>query len=57
MNPKPFTRQYVWDCFIKTVEIISPEKAQELENTSLSRNSDQTYKQCNTLFDGTFAIE
>jgi len=38
MNPKPSTRQYFWDRFIKTAEIISPEKAQELENTSLSRN-------------------
>lgn len=38
MNSKPSTRQYVWDCFIKTAEIISSEKAQELENTSLGRN-------------------
>jgi hypothetical protein len=38
MNPKPSTRQYFWVCFIKTAEIISPEKAQELEYTSLGRN-------------------
>ena len=38
MNPKPSTRQYFWDCFITAAEIISPEKAQELENTSFSRN-------------------
>lgn len=38
MNPEPSTRQYVWDCFVKTAGIISPEKAQGLENTSLSRN-------------------
>jgi hypothetical protein len=41
MDPKPSTRQYVWGCFIKTAEIISPEKTQELENTNLSRNSAQ----------------
>lgn len=39
MKPKPSTRQYFWDHFFKTAEIISPEKAQELENTSLSRNT------------------
>ena len=38
MNPKLSTRKYFWDCFITAAEIISPEKAQELENTSLSRN-------------------
>lgn len=38
-NPEPFTRQYIWACFIKTAKIICPEKAQELKNTSLSRNT------------------
>jgi hypothetical protein len=57
-NPEAYTRQYVWDCFIKTAEIISPEKkAQELENTSLCRNTVAKHEQRNTLLEGTVAIE